>query len=145
MKIEKLTKENLTPFIRLVLELWDECDFDEEYEYYKKLINSDRDICYLVNDTEIYIAFIYLSIRNEYVEGADESPIAYIEGIYVKPEFQNKGIAKRLITEAEQWARSKNLKQIASDTTLTNLASIEFHKHIGFKEVERIVCFVKDL
>lgn len=29
---------------------------------------------------------MHLSIRNDYIEGAIDLPVAYIEGIYVKPE-----------------------------------------------------------
>jgi len=60
-----------------VLELWGDCDLEEEYEHYKNAINSGTEICFLVKEQNIYIAFIHLSIRNDYVEGADELPVAY--------------------------------------------------------------------
>jgi len=145
MNTEQLSLDNIEALIGLVLELWGDCDLEEEYEHYKNAINSGTEICFLVKEQNIYIAFIHLSIRNDYVEGADELPVAYIEGIYVKPYFQKKGIAKSLISAAEIWAKQKGLNQIASDTDLMNSASIEFHNKVGFKEVERIVCFIKDI
>lgn len=36
------------------------------------------------------VAWISLSMRSEYVEGAEQLPIAYIEGIAVAPAFQKK-------------------------------------------------------
>jgi aminoglycoside 6'-N-acetyltransferase I len=143
--IEELTLKNLKDLIVLVLELWTDCKFEEEYEYYKTLIHSDKEVCYLVKKENEYIAFIHLAVRNDYVEGVDELPVAYLEGIYVKANFQNRKIAKSLIDKAVEWTKQRGLKQIASDTSLTNATSIEFHKKVGFKEVERIVCFIKDL
>jgi aminoglycoside 6'-N-acetyltransferase I len=79
------------------------------------------------------------------VEGAAESPVAYVEGVYVKPDFQRQGFAKKLISVAEDWAKQKGLTQLASDTGVTNLQSINFHKEVGFTEAERIVCFIKNI
>lgn len=145
MTIEVISKDNIRQLTELVLEFWDNCSFDEELESYKSIIDSDNEICYIVREQENYIAFIHLNTRNDYVEGAQCLPIAYIEGIYVKPSYQKQGIAKELIKSAYNWARQKGFKQIASDTDLGNSASIDFHKKIGFIEVERIVCFIKDL
>lgn len=145
MNIEVLSSNNLKQLTELVLEFWNDCSFDEEFESYKSIIDSENEICYVVKHQEDYIAFIHLSIRNDYVEGATELPVAYIEGIYVKPDYQKQGIAAALLKVAEDWAKQKGLDQIASDTDQNNLGSIDFHKKIGFTEVERIVCFIKDL
>lgn len=145
MEIEIISVENLEPLTKLVLELWTDCSYDEELVNYKNIIDSQSEVCYLIKDKEKYIAFVHLSIRNDYVEGAMDLPIAYMEGIYVKPEYQKKGIAKNLISVAEDWAKQKGFNQIASDTELMNSASINFHKKIGFEEVERIVCFIKNI
>ncbi len=145
MKTEIISTNNLKPLVELVLELWEDCSFDEALENYKSIIGSESKVCYLAKDEAKYIAFVHVSIRNDYVEGSYDLPIAYIEVIYVKPTYQKKGIAKMLIKMAEDWAKQKGLKQIASDTNTNNIGSIAFHKRIGFTEVERIVCFVKDL
>jgi aminoglycoside 6'-N-acetyltransferase I len=36
-------------------------------------------------------------------------------------------------------------KELASDTEISNTQSIEIHKKLGFKETERVVCFLKKL
>ena len=88
MIIEQLSTDNLKHLTALVLELWPECIFDEEYEQYKNLIYSETEACFLVKNPNRYIAFIHLSIRNDYVEGAYSLPVAYIEAVYVQPEYQ---------------------------------------------------------
>jgi len=145
MDIEPLSADNIKPLTELVLELWPDCVFDEEYENYKNILGSKNEICYLIKEQEIYIAFIHLTIRNDYVEGANELPVAYLEALYVRPNYQNLGIGKKLIAAGESWSRQKGCKQLASDTELNNFSSINFHKKIGFEEVNRIVCFIKEL
>jgi aminoglycoside 6'-N-acetyltransferase I len=145
MIIEQISTENIRYLVPLVLELWPDCDYEEEYAYFHQLMDSDTQTCFLAKENDYYMAFVQLAIRNDYVEGADELPVAYIEGIYVKPDYQKQGIARNLIDRAEQWARQKGLKQLASDTGLSNHASIAFHKNLGFTEAGRIVCFIKDI
>lgn len=145
MELEVISANNVDALARLALELWPDSSFDEELENVKSILGSDNETGYLVKDQEHYIAFVHLSLRHDYVEGATDSPVAYIEGIYVQPEYQKQGIAKTLLTVAEDWARQKGVKQMASDTDIRNATSIEFHKKLGFMEVERIVCFIKEL
>ncbi len=90
------------------------------------------------------IAFISLSIRKDYVEGAKTSPVAYLEGISVLSEYQRSGIAKKLIDFARRWAKNQGIRQLASNCELDNLTSQAFHSAIGFKEVNRTVNYVID-
>ncbi len=145
MHLEVLSTHNCQALTQLALELWPECVFEEEYEQFAELIASENDICYVVREQEEYIGFVHVSIRHEYVEGANDLPVAYVEGIYVKPKYQKQGVAKQLMAVSEAWAKQKGLTQIASDTPVGNSASIEFHQKIGFTEAERIVCFIKTL
>lgn len=135
----------LSPLTQLALALWPDCVYDEEYAYFQHMLGSDTETCFLAKDNDNYIGFIQVSIRNDYVEGSDSSPVAYIEGIYVDPGFRQKGIALQLIDAAEQWAREKGLTQIASDTEIDNRLSILFHQKAGFAEAGRLVCFIKHL
>jgi aminoglycoside 6'-N-acetyltransferase I len=71
--------------------------------------------------------------------------VAYIEGLYVKPDYQKRAIGNQLVNAGAEWGRQKGCKQFASDTELNNEMSIEFHKKIGFSEANRIVCFIREL
>lgn len=145
MIIEILSKNNINALIKLVLEIWQDCTFDEELENYKGIIDSSNEVCFLSKIEKSYIGFVHVSIRHDYVEGAEESPIAYLESIYAKPAFQKKGVAKKLLHAVEDWAKLKGFNQIASDTEIKNSVSIDFHSKNGFSEMERIVCFIKNL
>lgn len=145
MYVEKVSANNLEVLVKLVLELWSDSSFDEEINNYKGIINATDQICFLFKYQEEYIAFIHVSERYDYVEGSDSLPVAYVEGIYVQPAFRGKGIARILMESAEQWAKNKGYSQLASDTELSNADSIEFHERVGFHEVGKLVCFIKDI
>lgn len=130
---------------QLSLALWPDSVYDEQYNYFQNMLGSNTETCFLAKDGDHYIGFIQLSIRNDYVEGSNSSPVAYVEGIYVNPEFRRQGIAIQLIQAAEQWAREKGITQIASDTAIGNQQSILFHRKAGFEEAGRLVCFIKNL
>jgi aminoglycoside 6'-N-acetyltransferase I len=145
MEIEIISQHNLMPLTELTLALWPDSSLEEELENWKSILLSEKEICYLVVKESVYIAFIHLSLRFDYVEGADSSPTAYVEGLFVKEEYRKLGIAKILMRAAEKWAMQKGCTQLASDAELNNSTSIQFHQHIGFSETNRIVCFIKEL
>ena len=91
------------------------------------------------------VAFVSLSLRHDYVEGAETSPVGYLEGIYVKPRHQNKGIARELVEFAKAWSAEKGCTQLASDCELDNHISRKFHNKVGFTEANTVVCFIMDL
>jgi aminoglycoside 6'-N-acetyltransferase I len=84
-------------------------------------------------------------LRHEYVEGAASGVKGYLEGVYTDKNYRNRGIARALVSEGEQWALNKGCKEFASDCSLENTDSLRFHLKIGFEEVGRIICFKKDL
>lgn len=145
MTVEPISTYNIKALAQLMLELWPDSSFDEELESCIIILNNDNDVCYLIKDKETYIAFIHLTVRLDYVEGANRSPVAYIEGLYVKENWRHLGIGKKMITLGTEWGRQKGCKQMASDTELNNVTSIEIHKRMGFLEANRIVCFIMDL
>ncbi|MEQ8577121.1 MAG: GNAT family N-acetyltransferase [Balneola sp.] len=145
MQIVKLSEQNVEALAHLFVELWPECTFETEFEYCKQILEKENQTAFLVNEKGEYIAFAYLSLRNDFVEGATSYPIAYLEGIYVKESYRKTGIASQLIQQAEQWAKENGSSQFASDVEINNKQSIRFHKKSGFLEENRIVCFIKDL
>ena len=91
------------------------------------------------------VGFARCQLRHDYVEGTDSSPVGYLEGIYVLPGHRRQGIAKALLSACESWAKSMGCREFASDCELTNKDSLRFHLNVGFRETNRIICFVREL
>jgi len=85
------------------------------------------------------------SLRHDYVNGTEHSPVVFLEGLYVSAEQRRQGIAERLIEAVAQWGRDRGCVEMASDTGLENLLSQTVHKALGFEETERVVYFRKTL
>jgi aminoglycoside 6'-N-acetyltransferase I len=83
--------------------------------------------------------------RRAYAEGCETSPVGFLEGWYVDPEFRRRGVGRALVAAAEQWARDKGCREFASDALADNAVSAAAHHALGFQEVEVIRCFRKEL
>lgn len=90
------------------------------------------------------IGFIELNLRN-FAEGSRQSQIPYVEGWLIDSEFQGRGLGQALMRRAEQWALQLGFDELASDTEIDNERSAAIHQHLGFDEVERVICFLKKL
>ena len=100
---------------------------------------------FLAFEEESPIGFAQCSLRSDYVEGTDTSPVGYLEGIFVTEDLRGRGIARGLLEACERWARDRGCVEFASDCELGNEESRSFHLRAGFAEANRIVCFVKKL
>ncbi|GFZ29497.1 aminoglycoside N(6')-acetyltransferase type 1 [Clostridium zeae] len=143
---ERVNHEKINPLVDLALELWP----DNERENLLRdtlvlLDDSDNNIFFVCRKFDQYVGFIHVSLRHDYVEGANFSPTGFIEGIYVKESFRGVGIARKLVEYGEAWSCEKGCSQLASDIELNNKCSFDFHNSIGFQEVNRIICFIKNI
>lgn len=90
------------------------------------------------------VGFAELSIRS-YAEGCSTDQVAFLEGWYVAPSFRRRGIARALVTAAEQWAIGRGCTEFASDAHADNEIGAAAHRECGFAEVGVIRCFRKEL
>ncbi len=146
MNIVKATQNDLNEWLDLALALWSEGSAAEMLQTLTTILQSPHEAGFLVRgDDGSAIAFMNLSLRYEYVPDATQSPVAYVEGIYVKDEYRKQGVGTALIQYAEQWALEQGCIELASDALIENTASYEFHTKIGFREVEQVVFFIKPI
>jgi aminoglycoside 6'-N-acetyltransferase I len=95
-------------------------------------------------DGERLVGFAEVSQR-PYGDGCATAPVGWLEGIYILPAFRRHGIARRLVTAAEEWTRARGLGELGSDADFDNLISRLGHAHWGFEETGRAVRFRKVL
>lgn len=143
--IQRATEHDTEVLAGLALLLWDNHDVTELREEFAELLKSEEAACFLACEAGVPVGFAQCQLRHDYVEGTQTSPVGYLEGIFVRPEFRNRGLAKQLLGACENWAREKGCTEFASDCELGNDASLNFHLSMGFAEANRIVCFTKKL
>ena len=119
----------------------------------RDLLDENRDL--LANPTQVFflakkdgkpIGVAQTAIRNEYVNGKEHAgPCAYLEAIYVRPEYRHHGIASALVQLCEGWAAEHQCREMLSDCPLDNTDSYLFHRRLGFTETERSIFFRKEM
>lgn len=142
ISIRRITNKDRQQWFDMRKGIWPEApdrylNFDMD-----EILESDRDVVFFAYDGKRAVGMIEVSLR-EYAEACETSPVGYIEGWFVYPEFRGSGVAGMLAQTAENWARERGCTEMASDTWLDNEPSIRAHIKLGYAEVERLVHFVK--
>ncbi len=143
--IRKATLEDATVWGAMRRALWpDETGVENIEEMSDALERAGGAVVFLAfEDRKSAIGFAEATVRHEYVNGADTSPVGFLEGWFVQPAWRGRGVGRALIEAVENWTRGQGCFELASDTWLDSPASQEAHRHCGFEETERIVCFRK--
>lgn len=144
-EIVKASTNEVETVAQLALQLWTEHSPYELCEEFSTLFTRKDAAVFLACVENESVGFAQCQLRYDYVEGTDSSPVGYLEGIFVKPEFRKRGIAKNLLNMCQVWAKERGCTEFASDCELTNIDSLRFHLQVGFEEANRIICFTKKL
>ena len=102
-------------------------------------------VAFLAVDNDEVAGFAEASLRRDYVNGCETSPVAFLEGIYVRPRCRRRRLGRGLLAAVEQWGREQGCSELGSDALLANEVSHRFHGGAGFEETERVVYFRKPL
>ena len=143
--IRKATNNDCRILAELAVQMWEDNTVDSLEEEFSETIKTDDAVFFVEYENETPVGFAQCGLRKDYVEGTETSPVGYLEGIFVKEQYRNKGYAKELLSVCEKWARDMGCTEFASDCELDNVGSLKFHLAMGFEEVNRIICFRKGL
>ncbi len=145
--IERCSSLDQPGWLEFRLALWTDASADEHRSYMAiSLAQPERFLQLMIYDERRQpIGFIEGSIRGDYVNGTETSPVGFVEGVYVIPEWRRRGIARLLFAAIGDWAKARGCRELASDALLENEASQRAHRALGFRETERVVYFTKTL
>lgn len=91
------------------------------------------------------VGFLEVDLRS-HADGCNPSrPVGYIEGWYVAEGHRQRGVGRKLLAKAEDWARCHRCVEIASDATIDNELSQRAHEALGYEVVDRCVHYRKRL
>jgi aminoglycoside 6'-N-acetyltransferase I len=145
MHIERCSAEKLSQWMSLRFALWPDEDREIMAREAPSILARPDMLVLVARQGDSVTGFAEASVRRDYVNGCETSPVAFLEGIYVMPACRHQGIARALTGAVEDWAKAQGLRELASDALLDNMQSHAMHQALGFSETERVVYFRKTL
>jgi aminoglycoside 6'-N-acetyltransferase I len=142
VRVEPVASLPNDAWLQLRLALWPHCGAQEHLDEMAAFVAEPRRYAqFIAYDGAQAVGLAEAAVRHDYVNGAETSPVAFLEGLYVVPAARRNGIGGRLVAAVAAWARDQGIRELASDTAIDNLASHAMHKALGFEETERVVFF----
>lgn len=145
-RVRPINEKDIAEWFRLRKLLWEGSSDDEHKAEMRDIYEHTETQFVLVAETENgeLVGFLEASIR-PFVEDCHSDHVGYLEGWYVEPEFRRYGIGRKLVRGAENWARGKGCREMASDAEVGNDLSLKAHQNLGYEETSRLVHLRKDL
>lgn len=139
--IRRATAADRAGYQRMRLALWPDCS-DADIDPW--LARPDAATFLAERPDGSLSGFVEVGSR-PYAEGCESSPLGYVEGWWVDEDVRRSGVGRALLDAAEAWARDRGYTEMGSDALLDNHDSHAAHARCGYREVERLVMFRKDL
>lgn len=139
------TEKDSCILAEMAVQMWENQTAEELAAEFAETMKDENSAFFIKSENDTAVGFAQCNLRTDYVEGTESSPVGYLEGIFVKEGYRNKGYARELLTACENWAKDMGCSEFASDCELSNTGSLYFHKAMGFDEVNRIICFKKSI
>ena len=144
--IRKLKETDLSEWLRLRLLLWDQAGENDHREEMVDIIEHPESQLVVVADRGEgnLSGFLEASIR-PMAEDCETDNVGYLEGWYVEENSRQTGLGRALVGFAEEWARSRGCREMASDAEVGNDVSLSAHQRLGYQETSRLVHLRKEL
>src|SRR5437868_306915 len=98
MEIMRCTSADLDDWVRLRVALWPDYSPQELRAGAEAMLEEASEaIALLCRDNGKPAGFAEGSLRRDYVNGCETSPVTFLEGIYVVPAHRNKQVAQKLV------------------------------------------------
>lgn len=132
-------------WLRLRYALWPDNTLDELRIESIAIMADRKQAVFVLSQADGKLGgFLEASLRHT-AEGCSTSPVGYIEGWFIDPDLRQQGYGADLVKAAETWAIEQGCREMASDSLIDNLVSLQAHTALGYQEVERLIHYRKDL
>jgi ribosomal protein S18 acetylase RimI-like enzyme len=87
----------------------------------------DRCVGYVIADGDVVCAKALAFLSGK------EPALAHMSGVWVEPKYRRRGLGRRLVTNACEWAASSGAARLQLWVDDTNPAGGEFYRSMGFR------------
>jgi GNAT superfamily N-acetyltransferase len=155
----KITRNNSehVDFIKLVKELdaYLKIMDGDEHDFYNQFNNIDvlKNVVVFYVDTEINSAQVKVAVGCGAIKKFDETSVE-LKRMFVSLEKRGLGIAQKILTELEVWAKELGFKSCILETGKRQVEAVGLYKKCNYKiisnygqykEMENSICFQKNL
>ena len=153
VQIRPAQASDLDQLTRLCEALWPKSSAKEHAQELRLILEGKAasvltmplDIFVAEDSDGILVGFLEADLRS-HADGCNPvQPVGYIEGWYVAEDHRHRGIGRKLLAKAEDWARSHRCVEMASDAIIDNELSQRAHEALGYEVVDRCVHYRKKL
>ena len=116
------------------------CD-EELLETRLTKLDHDRECVFVAEEGGKVIGFIHVEIY----EVLYAPSMANVLGIAVSSEFRRQGIGNKLLSEAEEWAKSKGITMMRLNSGAARKGAHEFYRSLGYNDEKTQLRFLKPL
>lgn len=141
MQIRKAKKKDFNEIAKILMKESAKPPYNERYNMkiaFREVNNFSKDEFYVAENQKNILGFIASSIAS------DNKEKSYINELWIKPEYQGKGIGKALVNFIEDFYKKKGIKIIRL-LTKKNSKAFGFYKKINYKEYKSLVFMDKKL
>ncbi|RPE80992.1 aminoglycoside 6'-N-acetyltransferase I [Vulcaniibacterium tengchongense] len=146
-RIRRAGPGDAEPWAALRHALWPDADPGELREELPALLQDPRAAAFVAVDADggRLLGFAEATLRADYVNGTESSPVGFLEAWYVAGDARGRGIGRALVEAVAEWTRARGCTELASDSALDDGAAHRAHRGCGFEETERVVYFRRRL
>lgn len=137
---ESIVSELYIPMAREIAGLIDNNIADgaeeEALEHRKDTLENEDGLCLIAENNKELVGLISVSIQ-ERSPIFEETRYVKVHDLYVKEQYRNEGVAKKLFKNAEKWAANQGTNSIELNVDTPNKSAISFYQRQGFDEIRK--------
>ena len=90
----KAELKDISTVAELAVQMWEDNTVEDLIQEFTELLSKGRTQFFLIYENDIPVGFAQCQLRSDYVEGTETSPVGYLEGIFVREEYWQKGYVR---------------------------------------------------
>lgn len=139
--IRKAKKSDAAKIADLSVQLEHPMTDEEAGERLAVVLRDENQALFVAQEKSQVIGYVSVSANFEFLNGVQ----ARLGGLVVGSVNRGKGIGKRLMKEAEKWAKAKGIKSMKLASNVKRIDAHRFYEKIGYIKTKEQAAFKKDL